>query len=118
MLVNNSGTNWAEAMENYSLKAFDKVMGLNVRAVFILTRFAVPVGGMLWCMGVGWGGGLSVDGKVDSGSMGSDAGVGGCLGIDWVGLEEARGVVLVGVGCGYGRGSGCVWGYVTFKGGR
>ena len=78
MLVNNSGTNWAEAMETYPLKAFDKVLGLNVRAVFSLTRLAVPVGGMVYGFVLGGGlvggGGLSIDGKVDSGS---GAGVGG-----------------------------------------
>lgn len=31
VLVNNSGTNWAEDMATYPLQAFDKVLGLNVK---------------------------------------------------------------------------------------
>jgi NAD(P)-dependent dehydrogenase (short-subunit alcohol dehydrogenase family) len=31
VLVNNSGTNWAEALETFPLQAFDKVMALNVK---------------------------------------------------------------------------------------
>jgi len=31
VLVNNSGTNWAEAIEGFPLEAFDKVMALNVK---------------------------------------------------------------------------------------
>jgi NAD(P)-dependent dehydrogenase (short-subunit alcohol dehydrogenase family) len=37
VLVNNSGTNWAEPLESYSLRAWRKVMDLNVDAVFALT---------------------------------------------------------------------------------
>jgi NAD(P)-dependent dehydrogenase (short-subunit alcohol dehydrogenase family) len=43
VLVNNSGTNWAEPLESYSLRAWRKVMDLNVDAVFALTRAAVPL---------------------------------------------------------------------------
>lgn len=38
VLVNNSGTNWAEPFATYSPDAFEKVMRLNVHAVFALTQ--------------------------------------------------------------------------------
>lgn len=43
VLVNNSGTNWAEPLASYPLKAWRKVMELNVDAVFALTREAAPL---------------------------------------------------------------------------
>ena len=38
MLVNNASANWGEDFRTYPDSAFDKVMGLNVNAVFSLTR--------------------------------------------------------------------------------
>ncbi len=43
ILVNNAGANWGEAMANYPNKAWDKVLGLNVRSVFDLTRHCIPL---------------------------------------------------------------------------
>ena len=43
LLVNNSGTNWAEDVSTYPMKAWDKVYALNVKAVFHLTRECLPL---------------------------------------------------------------------------
>src|SRR5690606_9555992 len=38
ILVNNAGASWGAAAEDYPLEAWDKVFGLNMRGVFVLTR--------------------------------------------------------------------------------
>ena len=38
VLVNNAGATWGAPAEEYPLEAWDKVMGLNVRAPFLLTQ--------------------------------------------------------------------------------
>ena len=38
ILINNAGTNWGEAFDSYPDEAFDKVLNLNVSAVFSMTR--------------------------------------------------------------------------------
>jgi len=43
VLVNNSGANWGAPMAEYPDAAFDKVMNLNLKGVFHLTRFCVPL---------------------------------------------------------------------------
>lgn len=43
VLVNNSGTNWSESVETYSMKGWDKVYALNVKAVFHLTQKLLPL---------------------------------------------------------------------------
>jgi len=43
VLVNNSGTNWGESLDTYPIAAFDKVMKLNVSAVFYLTQQCLPL---------------------------------------------------------------------------
>jgi NAD(P)-dependent dehydrogenase (short-subunit alcohol dehydrogenase family) len=43
ILVNNAGATWGAPMEEYPDDAFDKVMNLNVKGVFHLTRFLVPL---------------------------------------------------------------------------
>ena len=43
ILVNNAGTNWAESIETYPDSAWDKVLALNVKSVFHMTRFALPL---------------------------------------------------------------------------
>lgn len=43
VLINNSGTNWSEPLESYPMRAWRKVMALNVDAVFALTREAAPL---------------------------------------------------------------------------
>jgi len=43
ILVNNAGNAWGDAYERYPQAAFDKVMSLNVSAVFCLTRDLTPL---------------------------------------------------------------------------
>lgn len=42
VLVNNAGANWGEAIETYPDAAWDKVLALNVKGVFHLTRALIP----------------------------------------------------------------------------
>ena len=42
ILVNNAGANWGAPMEDFPDSGWDKVMALNVKAVFQLTRALVP----------------------------------------------------------------------------
>jgi NAD(P)-dependent dehydrogenase (short-subunit alcohol dehydrogenase family) len=42
VLVNNAGANWGAPLEEYPDAAWDKVMALNVKAVFNLTRALLP----------------------------------------------------------------------------
>jgi len=43
VLVNNAGANWGAPLAEYPDTAFDKVLGLNVKGVFDLTRALVPL---------------------------------------------------------------------------
>lgn len=43
ILVNNSGATWGERLEDFPELGFDKVLDLNVKGVFFLTRELVPV---------------------------------------------------------------------------
>jgi NAD(P)-dependent dehydrogenase (short-subunit alcohol dehydrogenase family) len=43
ILVNNAGANWGESYETFPEAAFDKVMALNVKGVFLLTRDLTPL---------------------------------------------------------------------------
>jgi len=43
VLVNNSGATWAEPLETFSEKGWDRVMDLNVKSLFFLTRAALPL---------------------------------------------------------------------------
>jgi NAD(P)-dependent dehydrogenase (short-subunit alcohol dehydrogenase family) len=43
ILVNNAGTAWGQPYEEYLQAAFDKVMGVNVAAMFCLTRDLTPL---------------------------------------------------------------------------
>jgi len=43
VLVNNSGNNWGAPLESYPDSAWDRVLSLNVKAVFHLTRALVPL---------------------------------------------------------------------------
>jgi NAD(P)-dependent dehydrogenase (short-subunit alcohol dehydrogenase family) len=43
VLVNNAGATWGAPLEEYPDKAFDRCWDLNVRGVFHLTRFLVPL---------------------------------------------------------------------------
>jgi len=43
ILVNNAGAAWGEPIENYSEEGYDKVMDLNVKAIFMLTRDFLPL---------------------------------------------------------------------------
>jgi NAD(P)-dependent dehydrogenase (short-subunit alcohol dehydrogenase family) len=42
VLVNNAGANWGAPLAEYPEAGWDKVMSLNVKAVFDLTRFLLP----------------------------------------------------------------------------
>ncbi|MEE3327842.1 MAG: SDR family NAD(P)-dependent oxidoreductase [Myxococcota bacterium] len=42
ILVNNAGANWGAPMSEFPSEAWDKVLGVNVKAVFELTRALVP----------------------------------------------------------------------------
>lgn len=43
ILVNNAGATWGAPMKDYPDSAWDKVLGLNVKAVFNMTREALPL---------------------------------------------------------------------------
>lgn len=43
ILVNNAGANWGESFDTFPEAAFDKVMALNVKGVFLLTRDLAPL---------------------------------------------------------------------------
>jgi NAD(P)-dependent dehydrogenase (short-subunit alcohol dehydrogenase family) len=43
VLVNNAGANWGAPLESYPDDAFDKVLALNLKGVFHLTRLMVPL---------------------------------------------------------------------------
>jgi NAD(P)-dependent dehydrogenase (short-subunit alcohol dehydrogenase family) len=42
ILVNNAGANWGAPLEEYPDEAWDKVLALNVKAIFHLTRACLP----------------------------------------------------------------------------
>jgi len=42
LLVNNAGTNWGAPFESYPDSAWDKVLALNVKTVFLFTRALLP----------------------------------------------------------------------------
>jgi NAD(P)-dependent dehydrogenase (short-subunit alcohol dehydrogenase family) len=42
VLVNNAGTNWGAPYAEYPDSAFDKVLALNLKAIFLLTRALTP----------------------------------------------------------------------------
>jgi NAD(P)-dependent dehydrogenase (short-subunit alcohol dehydrogenase family) len=42
VLVNNAGANWAEELESYPESGWDKVMTLNLKSIFFLTRSLLP----------------------------------------------------------------------------
>ena len=43
VLVNNAGANWGAPLAEYPDSAWDKVLALNVKAVFHLTRALLPL---------------------------------------------------------------------------
>ena len=43
ILVNNAGAAWGASFEDYTDEGYDKVMNINVRAVFMLTRDLLPL---------------------------------------------------------------------------
>ena len=43
ILVNNAGANWGASLAEYPDAAWDKVLALNVKAIFLLTRTLVPL---------------------------------------------------------------------------
>jgi len=43
ILVNNAGAAWAEPFESYSEKGWDKLMAVNLKAIFFLTQALLPL---------------------------------------------------------------------------
>lgn len=43
VLVNNSGNNWAAPIEEYPDKAWDRVLGLNLKSVFVVSQCCIPL---------------------------------------------------------------------------
>lgn len=43
MLINNSGVAWGESFETFPEKGWDKVMDVNVKALFFLTKALLPM---------------------------------------------------------------------------
>jgi len=43
ILVNNSGATWADTLDTFPESAWDKIMNLNVKAMFFLTQAALPL---------------------------------------------------------------------------
>ena len=43
ILINNAGATWGEPIESYPESGWDKVMNVNVKAVFLLTQALLPV---------------------------------------------------------------------------
>ncbi|HEY1837314.1 MAG TPA: SDR family NAD(P)-dependent oxidoreductase [Rhizomicrobium sp.] len=43
ILINNAGAAWAEPLEKYSEKGWDKLMAINLKAVFLLTQALLPL---------------------------------------------------------------------------
>jgi NAD(P)-dependent dehydrogenase (short-subunit alcohol dehydrogenase family) len=43
ILVNNAGATWGAPLDEYDEKAFERVLGLNVKGVFHMTKFLVPL---------------------------------------------------------------------------
>ncbi|HYC82329.1 MAG TPA: SDR family oxidoreductase, partial [Solirubrobacterales bacterium] len=43
ILVNNAGAVWGAPLDEYPTEAFDKVLGLNVKAVFAMTQSLMPM---------------------------------------------------------------------------
>jgi NAD(P)-dependent dehydrogenase (short-subunit alcohol dehydrogenase family) len=43
ILINNAGAAWAEPLEKYSEKGWDKLMAINLKATFLLTQALLPL---------------------------------------------------------------------------
>jgi NAD(P)-dependent dehydrogenase (short-subunit alcohol dehydrogenase family) len=43
ILVNNAGATWGAPLDDYDEKAFERVLGLNVKGVFHTTKFLIPL---------------------------------------------------------------------------
>lgn len=43
VLVNNAGANWAASIDDYPESAFDKVLNLNLKKIFVLTQMFIPL---------------------------------------------------------------------------
>ena len=43
ILINNAGAAWAEPIDQYSEKGWDKLMAVNLKAVFLLTQVLLPL---------------------------------------------------------------------------
>jgi len=43
VLVNNAGANWAAQIDDYPENAFEKVLNLNLKKIFVLTQMCIPL---------------------------------------------------------------------------
>jgi NAD(P)-dependent dehydrogenase (short-subunit alcohol dehydrogenase family) len=43
VLVNNAGANWAAQIDDYPEDAFEKVLNLNLKKIFVLTQMCIPL---------------------------------------------------------------------------
>jgi gluconate 5-dehydrogenase len=81
ILVNNAGATWGAAMEDYPLQAWDKVMNLNIRSVFLMSQ-AVGRASML---PRGWGRIINIA---------SIAGLGGSMDVKFIAYGTSKGAVV------------------------
>jgi NAD(P)-dependent dehydrogenase (short-subunit alcohol dehydrogenase family) len=42
-LINNAGANWGAPLEEFPDAGWDKVMALNVKSIFYMTRYCLPL---------------------------------------------------------------------------
>ncbi|MFT3816200.1 MAG: SDR family oxidoreductase [Rubrivivax sp.] len=81
ILVNNAGATWGAPMEDYPLDAWDKVMNLNVRSIFLFSQ-AVGRASML----------PRKDGRIIN--VASIAGLSGSLDVEFIAYGTSKGAVV------------------------
>ncbi len=81
VLVNNAGATWGAPAEDYPLEAWDKVMNLNVRALFLMSQ-AVGRAAML----------PARRGRIVN--VASIAGLGGSMGVKFIAYGTSKGAVV------------------------
>ncbi len=81
ILVNNAGATWGAPMEDYPLEAWDKVMNLNIRSIFLFSQ-AVGKASML----------PRRYGRIIN--VASIAGLSGSLGVEFIAYGTSKGAVV------------------------
>jgi gluconate 5-dehydrogenase len=81
ILVNNAGANWSAPAEDYPLEAWDKLMNLNVRSIFLMSQ-AVARASMI----------PRRYGRIIN--IASTAGLGGSLHVKFIGYGTSKGAVV------------------------